>query len=671
MKELPCPLNTLAFKQPWALVLEDSKTSLTAIECEYAVCAIKMLLEDRLNPLKKLEKTLGIENPSPDIEEFSLRSCGDNIWIAMLQWPTSLASVLLVHALMRLRLPCLANSKQLNLSKREAASKVSKQQFFRVLPWLMSPTWPLEKIRHIYKTLRSSGFSGTKLLYFGGDERKNSSIIFLTQPQTSIISQREAESIIEIIQQKVRRFMRVQGKHILQNKKKDMLLEELREAAFSPASKQVAKIFLKFPPQPQPVSSAFSPVFFPSEAALVAFNSSGSQGDPKAIVHSLAGIRRSSKTSNKFFKLGGKSRTYLCLPLWHASGFGLWMRSLYAGARLYVAGSGSFKADKTLLHLKEKGITHASLVPAQLLDLVALPAGLKKLQQLKTLKALLLGGSSISSSLWKLRKKLPVYPVYGMTESFGHIAVARPEERQGWYLPLEKDMLRIEKQEVSIHKKIVAIAIATIGMKTTDMDAGCLSAAVATSKDEKLRQPRRILEQERERGFLPLPFNEAGFFRTGDLGTLKKGLLHIKGRADTLIISGGENMYAEEIENALNEIVFIKASCVVPTPDARFGQRPCALLLLQHARSMQGALKPKSKNLREPYAKNRRGLKRLIELELSKSLEKFKIPQRFFLVEQRQQTKFFSDLNKPLRRNISKEITRCLEQGTALFSRIS
>jgi O-succinylbenzoic acid--CoA ligase len=79
------------------------------------------------------------------------------------------------------------------------------------------------------------------------------------------------------------------------------------------------------------------------------------------------------------------------------------------------------------------------------------------------------------------------------------------------------------------------------------------------------------------------PFDEAGWFHTGDVGWLDEdGALHVQGRTDNLFISGGENIQPEEIERVLCTLPGVEQAIVVPVADAVFGQRPVAFVRSAH-----------------------------------------------------------------------------------------
>jgi non-ribosomal peptide synthetase component E (peptide arylation enzyme) len=75
-------------------------------------------------------------------------------------------------------------------------------------------------------------------------------------------------------------------------------------------------------------------------------------------------------------------------------------------------------------------------------------------------------------------------------------------------------------------------------------------------------------------------FTADGWFRSGDLGTIDDdGYLHIVGRCKDMILRGGMNIYPQEIEALLHLAPGVSAVAVVGIPDARLGERACAMVV--------------------------------------------------------------------------------------------
>ncbi|MEU5721158.1 AMP-binding protein [Micromonospora sp. NPDC047738] len=71
-----------------------------------------------------------------------------------------------------------------------------------------------------------------------------------------------------------------------------------------------------------------------------------------------------------------------------------------------------------------------------------------------------------------------------------------------------------------------------------------------------------------------------GLLDTGDLGRLDDGLLFVDGRADDMIVSGGENVFPAEVEDLIARLPQVREVAVIGVPDAEYGQRLAAFLAL-------------------------------------------------------------------------------------------
>jgi non-ribosomal peptide synthetase component E (peptide arylation enzyme) len=76
-------------------------------------------------------------------------------------------------------------------------------------------------------------------------------------------------------------------------------------------------------------------------------------------------------------------------------------------------------------------------------------------------------------------------------------------------------------------------------------------------------------------------FDAAGFFRTGDLGTVDyHGYVRVTGRIKDIILRNAENISAVEIENVLISYPGIDDVTVIGLPDPRTGERCCAIVVM-------------------------------------------------------------------------------------------
>lgn len=73
-----------------------------------------------------------------------------------------------------------------------------------------------------------------------------------------------------------------------------------------------------------------------------------------------------------------------------------------------------------------------------------------------------------------------------------------------------------------------------------------------------------------------------GLVATGDLGHVEQGLLFVEGREDDLVISGGENVHAVEVEGVITRMPGVLEAAVLGVEDVEFGQRLVAYVVPEH-----------------------------------------------------------------------------------------
>ncbi len=270
--------------------------------------------------------------------------------------------------------------------------------------------------------------------------------------------------------------------------------------------------------------------------------SSGSTGCPKAIAHRLSSHLASAAGASANMPLGTGDRWLLNLPTFHVSGLSILMRCALAGATVVLTDTKNW-----LAHLQPMRISHLSAVPTQMIAVVE-----AERPSPSTLRGLLLGGSAIPRSLCERLEALqwPVAITYGMTEMASQVATTLPAR----------------------------------GLSSLDHGAPVLPGRElqVAADGEILVRGEPLMAGYVAENAVRLPSNEQGWFATGDLGNLdSQGRVRVTGRRDNLFISGGENIYPEEIERLLIDCPGIRRAVVVACRDRRFGHRPVAIVQSQ------------------------------------------------------------------------------------------
>jgi malonyl-CoA/methylmalonyl-CoA synthetase len=107
--------------------------------------------------------------------------------------------------------------------------------------------------------------------------------------------------------------------------------------------------------------------------------------------------------------------------------------------------------------------------------------------------------------------------------------------------------------------------------------------------DVQLRGPNVFKGYWKQPDKTSASFSTDGWFKTGDLGYLEAdGYLTLCGRSKDLIISGGLNIYPPEVERVLMEHPAVNACAVIGCPDAEWGEKVTAVVVLNRGESITG-----------------------------------------------------------------------------------
>jgi O-succinylbenzoic acid--CoA ligase len=183
----------------------------------------------------------------------------------------------------------------------------------------------------------------------------------------------------------------------------------------------------------------------PELAGHVLFQTSGSTGSPKWVAVSKQALLISAAAVNAHLRVTSESVWGLALPIHHVGGFGVAARAFGAACKLEVFPQ---RWDPALCcrWLSQKSVTHTSLVPTQVHDLVKIG-----LHAPPALQAVVVGGGALETPVGLAARELgwPVLASFGMTEASSQIATQGLDLLESPYQSAPIPLLPIWKARVS------------------------------------------------------------------------------------------------------------------------------------------------------------------------------------------------------------------------------
>ncbi|CAA6676581.1 MULTISPECIES: AMP-binding protein [unclassified Lentimonas] len=299
-----------------------------------------------------------------------------------------------------------------------------------------------------------------------------------------------------------------------------------------------------------PISDAARSGITHPKAGTILIPTGGSSGGVKFAMHRWATLVAACEGVSSFIGPGAINSCCV-LPLYHVSGLMQLVRSFATEGRIV------FPDFKELLagHFPDFPASSLclSLVPTQLQRLMAQQ---RLTHRLMAMRAIFVGGASIPGSVEQRARelKLPVVLSYGMTETAAMVTALPPDEFLAGHTnvgrPLSHALVKVIRDDGSV------------------CPVGEIGHVRINAKSLFLGYHQR-----------PASISRIGYL-TDDEGTFDSlGRLHIVGRSDRLIISGGEKIDPHEVEQAIMDTGAVEQVLVIGWPDAEWGQKLVAFYI--------------------------------------------------------------------------------------------
>ena len=330
----------------------------------------------------------------------------------------------------------------------------------------------------------------------------------------------------------------------------------------------------------------------PDDVAVLLFTS-GTTGAPKAAVLRQKHLVSYILGAVEFASADESEAALVCVPPYHIAGIAAILSSVYAGRRAVQLSN--FSAEAWIDLARREAITTAFVVPTMLARIVEALEG-ERSANLPHLASLSYGGGKMPQRV--IERAMDLFPdtdfsnAYGLTETSSTIAVLGPDEHRD----------AAASEDAILRRRLVSVGTPLPGVEIQIRDeAG--NVLGANQRGEIYVRGDQVSGEYEGKGRLT---DADGWFPTRDAGAMDDaGYLFLEGRADDVIVRGGENLSPGEIEDVLLAHPAVADAAVVGIPDEQWGEGVAAAVVLRRGESatepeLQAWVKARMRSSRVP-----------------------------------------------------------------------
>ena len=299
--------------------------------------------------------------------------------------------------------------------------------------------------------------------------------------------------------------------------------------------------------------------------AVVQLYTSGTTGLPKGAVISGRNISSVLTEADRVFHIGADTVSLVAMPLFHIGGTGWALAGMSRGGHSVILRD--VDPAEVLRIIERHRITETFVVPAVLMFLLATPA--LATTDITSLRTVFYGASPISEDVLvrsMAALECDFAQVYGLTETTGAITSLMPVDH-------DPDGPRAHLL------RSAGRPFDHVELRIVDTDSG-RDLPVGEVGEVWARSDQNMLGYWNKPEETSATLTEDGWLRTGDAGWLDaEGYLFLHDRIKDMIVSGAENIYPAEVENALLALADVADAAVIGVPDDRWGETVKAIVV--------------------------------------------------------------------------------------------
>ncbi|MDO8785813.1 MAG: long-chain-fatty-acid--CoA ligase [Syntrophales bacterium] len=269
-----------------------------------------------------------------------------------------------------------------------------------------------------------------------------------------------------------------------------------------------------------------------------------------------------------------EERNLLTVPLYHVAGIQAMLAAIYGGRTLALMKQ--FEVKEWMETVQREQAGRAMLVPTMLKNVVDFPDFAK--YDLSSLRVITYGAATMPFPV--ITKAMELLPwvsfinAFGQTETASTITILGPEDHIIEGTPEEKEK-KLKRLASSIGRPLPDVEVRIVDENGNELPRGEVGDIVA--KGPRIMTGYWHDEQKTAQILTP-----EGWLITRDKGYMdEEGYIFLAGRADDMIIRGGENISPEEVENVIHSHPKVSEVAVIGMADPEWGQQPGAVVVLK------------------------------------------------------------------------------------------